>query len=240
MVHLLDKYPDYLQFFKDSLKQGRTVLLDNSLFELEKQFNIESFASWIEALLPTEYIIPDKLDDMPATLMTAELWNKQFSHLPGKKIGVVQGRTKEELIQCYIELEPMVDKIAISFNCQPYLAMSEHPSKWVRFMLGRIEYLSTLRGKGIINKSKPHHLLGASHPMEFSFYGKEFHWIESLDTSSPIMLGYAEHTYNEFFIGDWEKPKTKMVEIFEKGISPTQLSIMQHNIIDFRRFVNAA
>ncbi len=34
LVHLFEKHPSYYQFFEDSLRQGRTVLLDNSIFEL--------------------------------------------------------------------------------------------------------------------------------------------------------------------------------------------------------------
>ena len=31
LVHLFEKYPEYYQFFEDSLDKNRTVILDNSL-----------------------------------------------------------------------------------------------------------------------------------------------------------------------------------------------------------------
>jgi len=34
LVHLFDKDPKYLKFYKDCVAQGRHVLLDNSIFEL--------------------------------------------------------------------------------------------------------------------------------------------------------------------------------------------------------------
>ena len=32
LVHLFDEDPEYLEFYKNSLKNGRHVLLDNSIF----------------------------------------------------------------------------------------------------------------------------------------------------------------------------------------------------------------
>lgn len=236
LVHLLDQYPKYLDFFVKSLEMGRTVLLDNSLFELGQQFDIDVFARWIDVLRPTEYIIPDKFDDMTTTLVAAEIWNKQYAALPGKKIGVVQGATKAQIIQCYTELEPMVDKIAINFHSVPYLSMVSHPNKWIRLMMGRIEFLSTLLSMGILNKKKPHHLLGSTHPIEFSFYGDGFDWIESLDTSSPIMLGIEGGIYGEK-IGHWQKIKTKMVDVLDIELSAIQKIHIERNILQFRKMV---
>lgn len=237
LVHLLDKHLQYRKFFVDSVNMGRTVLLDNSLYELGQQFDIDVFANWIRVLQPTEYIIPDKFDDMHATLNAVDVWKRKYDNLPGKKIGVVQGDSEEELIRCYMELEPLVDKIAFTFMNRPYQQMIHHPNKWVRFMLGRIQYLSTLLKLGIINKDKPHHLLGVAHPQEFLFYGKEFDWIESLDTSSPIVLGIDGYTYDSFFMGDWDKPKTKIADIMEKYIFDDQKERIYKNIEQFRKMI---
>ena len=38
LVHLFETHPEYYQFFKDSIKLGRQVLLDNSIFELGESF----------------------------------------------------------------------------------------------------------------------------------------------------------------------------------------------------------
>ena len=115
LVHLFETEPTYLQFFKDSLAQGRTVLLDNSIFELGTAFNPGEYAYWIEELKPTEYIIPDVLESTLGTMDHALDWKEKYSDLPGKTIGVVQGKSYADLVQCYDYLDNVigVDKIAI-------------------------------------------------------------------------------------------------------------------------------
>jgi len=50
-------------------------------------------------------------------------------------------------------------------------------------MLGRVKLLGDLLRDGVINKDKPHHLLGCGLPQEFSFYKhSDYDWIYSLDT----------------------------------------------------------
>ena len=118
LVHLFDEDPEYLAFYKKCVKQGRHVLLDNSIFELGEAYNNDKFAKWVEILKPTEYIVPDALEDMQKTIDQMEDWNRTYRKLPGKKIGVVQGKTPEELMECYVYMNTHADcdKIAISFD----------------------------------------------------------------------------------------------------------------------------
>jgi len=46
LVHLFETHPEYYKFFKNSIKMGREVLLDNSIFELGESFNPEKFAKY--------------------------------------------------------------------------------------------------------------------------------------------------------------------------------------------------
>ena len=118
LVHLFDKDPKYLEFYKDCVEKGRHVLLDNSIFELGKAYSNESFAKWVEILKPTEYIVPDALEDAEKTMNQMEDWNRQYRKMPGKRIGVVQGKTLDEIIGCYQYLDEHADcdKIAFSFD----------------------------------------------------------------------------------------------------------------------------
>ena len=101
LVHLFDKDPEYLNFYKECVKQGRHVLLDNSIFELGTAYDNKSFAKWVEELAPTEYIVPDALEDIKKTMQQMDEWNRNYRDVPGRKIGVIQGKTPEELIDCY-------------------------------------------------------------------------------------------------------------------------------------------
>ena len=86
LVHLFDQYPEYLEFYKTSLKQGRMVYLDNSVFELEKMFDHFAFAKRCAELASINsdnfyYIIPDALEDKDATCNSFEEFTKTYNEV---------------------------------------------------------------------------------------------------------------------------------------------------------------
>ena len=102
LVHLLEEDEEYLDQFKEAVKKGREVILDNSIFELEEAFDADKFANWINELRPTWYIVPDALEDTKKTMSQMASWNMHYSKsVYGKKIGVVQGKTYKQIVACY-------------------------------------------------------------------------------------------------------------------------------------------
>ena len=127
-------------------------------------------------------------------------WNTQYSSLPGKKIGVVQGKTYNQIKSCYEYMDKVadVDMIAISFDYSYYTVSVPHANKYVSWMLGRVKLIGDLLKDGIINKEKPHHLLGCGLPQEFSFYKHaDYNFIYSLDTSNPVVHGIKGIEYKD-------------------------------------------
>jgi nitrate reductase NapAB chaperone NapD len=239
LVHLFETEPTYLQFFKDSLAQGRHVLLDNSIFELGTTFDPDKYAYWIKELKPTEYIIPDVLEDTLSTMDHALDWKEKYSDLPGKTIGVVQGKSYEHLVQCYDYLDNIigVDKIAISFDYSYYLEVCPHPNKWMGYALGRVQTLTRLLNDGVINTEKPHHLLGCALPIEFMFYRKGFEWLESLDTSNPIVHALLDFGYEPGGLD--AKKSIKLIELLNTPEpSVATMHTIRHNIQYFRSYVH--
>lgn len=248
LVHLFEQYPEYFKFFQDELQRGRKVILDNSIFELGKAFDIDRYAYWIKMLKPTEYILPDALENTGETIALAHEFRKKWGDLPGKTIGVVQGKTYEEIVTCYrvLDEEIDVDKIAISFDYSYYLqSLNKHLTgvlssqhQLYAWMLGRIALLERLLSDGVINPTKPHHLLGASLSIEFSHYQDrdKWHWIESLDTSNPVVLGYDRVAYDKWG-GVSGKPETRLFKIIDSRVTQEQWKQMKRNIYNFRRVV---
>ena len=235
--HLFDKDPEYLKFYKDCVAQGRRVLLDNSIFELGEAYDNELFAKWVEELKPTEYIVPDALEDADKTMYQMDQWNRNYRELPGKKIGVVQGKTPEEIMQCYTFMDKQadVDKIAISFDYSLYEEIVPHENKYISWMLGRATMLSNMLAAGVINIKKPHHLLGCGLPQEFALY-RSYKWIESIDTSNPIVHGIKGIKYE--YGGLQNKESIKLVDLLDVKINNEQLYDINHNISYFRKYVN--
>ena len=239
LVHLFEQDEIYLNQFKDAVRKGREVILDNSIFELEEAFDADKFAYWVKELRPTWYIIPDALEDAEKTMQQAADWSKKHSDVPGKSIGVVQGKSYREIKDCYKAMDEIanVDRIAISFDYSYYTESSPHANKYVSWMLGRVKLLGDLLRDGVINKDKPHHLLGCGLPQEFSFYKhSDYDWIYSLDTSNPVVHGIKGITYGAD--GLWSKERQKLHELINSEISTEQLGTIKNNIQKFKWFTN--
>lgn len=238
LVHLFETNKKYYSFFEESLQMGRRVILDNSIFELGKAFDPDKFTYWINLLRPTEYIIPDVLDSTRETLRSVDNWLYNYRGVPGKKIGVVQGSSYEELKECYRGLSSSVDKIAFSFNSIYY--QREYPDLDIisANVLGRFRLIKSLLDEGVINILKPHHLLGCSSRIEFLYYrsSEEFDFIKTLDTSNPVTFGIEEREYSH---SNWYyKPQDKLVDHLSDYLSGSQEEIIFRNIIEFRSIVN--
>ena len=211
-----------------------------SIFELEEAFEADRFAMWVERLKPTWYIVPDALEDAEKTMQQAADWFKKYGNIvPGKSIGVVQGKTYEEIRDCYRAMDEIakVDMIAISFDYSYYTKSVPHPNKYVSWMLGRVKLLGDLLKDGIINKNKPHHLLGCGLPQEFSFYRHaDYNFIYSLDTSNPVVHGIKQIEYQPE--GLWSKESQKLHELIDYPLEKLDLNLILDNIDKFRGFVS--
>lgn len=240
LVHLMEQEPEYRDFFINSSKSGRRILLDTSIFELGEAFDLDKYVYWINELKPREYILPDVLEDYQKTTTNSRNFIQKFPDLKGKRIGVVQGKTYAELSNCYEYLDQVlkVDKIAISFDYSLYKQIFPHPNKWVSFMMGRVLVINKLVNDGIINLGKPHHLLGCSNPLEFSFYkDPTYNFIESIDTSSPIVHGLHKVRYEEK-LGDWVKETTKLADLIKADPDVEQMAAINYNIHKFKKYVS--
>lgn len=237
LVHLFEEIPEYYEFFKQSVAMGRHVLLDNSIFELGHAFDSDKFAHYIKELRPTEYIIPDVLENTLGTMDSGLDFVEKYPDLPGRKIAVVQGKSYEELVMCYQYHDKTlnVDKLAISFDYSYYLKEVPHPNKWMGYTLGRVNTLTRLLNDGIINKDKPHHLLGCALPIEFMFYRCNFDWIETIDTSSPIVHGLLNIGYEPG--GIVNKQSIKLVDLIHSVPTDEQMEKINHNLGRFRSYV---
>ena len=240
LVHLLEENSRYRDVFENAIKKGREVILDNSIFELEEAFEAERFAMWVQRLKPEWYIIPDALEDTSKTMIQAYDWHMNYrKNLPGKAIGVVQGKTYDDIVECYMYMDNSIDAdmIAISFDYSYYRQSCPHPNKYVSWMLGRVKLLGDLMRDGVINKDKPHHLLGCGLPQEFSFYKhNDYNFIYSLDTSNPVVHGLKEIEYGED--GLWSKESQKLHELINVDIEDINLEKVTNNINKFKWLTN--
>lgn len=238
LVHLLEENSTYRELFTGACRE-REVILDNSIFELGEAFDMHKFHKWAYELKPTWYIIPDALEDTEKTLLNARTWNSVYKEAtPGKTIGVVQGKDYYEIVNCYTELDRdvNVDMIAISFDYSYYEQLVPHPNKLVSWMLGRITLLGLLEKDSIINKSKPHHLLGTSLPVEGKYY-RQYPWIYSVDTSNPVVAAILDIPYEQNY-GLYHKESQKLFELITHPAEKVDLGLLHYNLSEFRKYWN--
>ena len=238
LVHLFKEDPEYYQLFKDAVAAGREVILDNSIFELGVSFDPEEFAKYILELKPTYYIIPDVLEDSTATRTQAHEWMKSYKDLPGKTLGVIQGKTYEDICDCYRYMENIakVDKIAISFDYSYYEKSFPHTNKLVSWSMGRVKLIGDMVRDGIITGKTKIHLLGIGLPIEGRFYG-EYDFIDSIDTSNPVVAGIKHLPYMKN-IGLLTKPSQKLFELINLPKSEISIDTVRWNIFEFNNYWN--
>ena len=244
LVHLFEKYPEYYNFFKVSLTLGREVLLDNSIFELGKAFDSKKFAEYAEELKPTYYVVPDVLEDSQATISSFHKFCLNYPDLPGLKIGVVQGTTYQEIVDCYKYMNENADYIAISFDYSWYQGVASLVSgsrySYKQQILhrqykGRRRLIKMLTEDGVWNYNKPHHLLGCSLACEF----KDYKWIKgirSLDTSNPVVAGIVGERYLKG-IGLVDKPSVLLADLIKVEATAEQRADILYNTSEFKKLL---
>ena len=214
LVHLFETHPKYYQFFKDSIKLGRQVLLDNSIFELGESFDPEKFAKYAKELKPSFYIVPDVLEDGYATIKSFIEFTNKYPDLPGLKIGAVQGKTYDEIVDCYKYMSDFADYIAISFDFSYYIITGTGKTKLERWCDGRRRLIAQLKSDGIWNKS-----------------------IRSVDTSNPVVAGIKELRYNGD-LGLTEKPSIMLADLIDHEVTDTEQENINYNVNQFKSIIS--
>ena len=227
--HLLGKDKEYSEFYKYQFKNSAFGILDNACFELGKSIDSKELAELIEEYTPSHYILPDKLHDQKETLEMGEeflsLYNRNLDSAP---IGVVQGKSFNELIQCIQwYLDHHVRFIAIPFDPLPD---SEFGITRYFFFKEIFDYYVKK------NVGVKWHFLGCQNPSEFQLYSPEMkEFIYSVDTSSPIITGWNGIKYGEFGYSK-PKPKEKLADSLDIKLSYDQIQDIIYNVKKFKQY----
>lgn len=239
LVHLFETHPEYYRHFYNARHvYDRDVLLDNSIFELGTAFDATRYVYWIEQLQPNFYVLPDVLEDGYNTIENFARFHGEYKHLPGMKIGTVQGKTYDELVNCYKFMSENADMIAISFDLSYYQITGIGSTHLQRQMNGRIKFVEDLMNNGAWNHYKPHHLLGCSLAKEFNWYATRGPSnIYSCDTSNPVVAGIKGLKYNSQF-GLEVKPSQKLIEFIDHKVGSDEWDIIEYNINSFKKILN--
>jgi hypothetical protein len=237
LPHLLDESKEYKQYFVRSKEMHRYIIMDNSLHELGKPYDSNRLWHWMNYFKPNEFIVPDYWQDKTATLVAAKSWLQRKYPKETTPVAVVQASNKPEAWECYNILKTQgYKKIAFSYGADWYYdeGLSTTPdknNKWVTKAHGRYNIIKDFYEKGLIRKFDRIHLLGCNIPQEFSWY-KDMPFIESVDTSNPVIHGLAGVKYKDYGLD--EKLPHK-VDKFEGDSENWETAL--YNVEKFREFI---
>ena len=234
LPHLLDENEEYRNFFYKSKEMGRYIIMDNSLHELGEAYDTARLTHWIKELKPDEFIVPDVWEDKTASCVNAKQWARTEFPKGVLKVAVVQAKDSHEALLCTKAYKDLgYEKIAYSYGASYYNNVCPHPNKDLGKAIGRYMTLNWLYEERILSQFDRVHLLGTSSPIEFGLY-KNLPFIESIDTSNPIMAGIDKNTYSD--LGLTKKPVANMnkYQDISEDMIEENLDYIEHNIEKFR------
>jgi hypothetical protein len=233
LPHLMDENEEYRNFFYESKKMGRYIVMDNSLHELGEAYNTARLLLWIDEIKPQEFIVPDVWEDYAASIRNAKQWAKVELPEGVTKVAVVQAKSIYEAglcVQAYRDLG--YKKIAFSYGAEYYHELCPHPNKDLGKAIGRYMVLSTFQNNKTLLPNDRVHLLGTASPIEFGMY-KNMPFVESIDTSNPIMAAIDAMVYTK--MGLDRKPMANMNNFQDIDIDEINLGSINYNVEMFRK-----
>ncbi len=235
LPHLLDIDEEYKQYFYNAKKEGRYIIMDNSLHELGEAYNFNRLKFWVNELEPDEFIVPDVWMKCAETAAQAKYW-LQFKYPKKTKLtAVIQGENKNQAYLCANLLANLgYKKLCISYGATWYNDFFPHTNADMGKALGRVRFV-----QGLLNlkelKDIKFHLLGCSIPQEFGWYDDNSR-IESIDTSNPVMAALDGIRYSSNGLN--YKPKANMNDYFGIDFKDVDYSNIVHNTTVFREINN--
>ena len=233
LPHLLESNEEYRNHFLKCKEMGVEIYLDNSLHELGYAMDADTLLKWVNILEPSNFFIPDVWEDYAASIRNAKQWATVEMPTNTTKVAVVQAKstyTAGLCVQAYRDLG--YKKIAFSYGAEYYHEMCPHPNKDLGKAIGRFMVLSTFQNNKTLLPNDRVHLLGTASPIEFGMY-KNMPFIESIDTSNPIMAAIGEMPYTK--MGLYMKPIANMNKYQDISKEFVNEDIVEYNVEMFRK-----
>lgn len=248
LFHLYCEYDWYKEYYLN-LRQtnpDRIMIFDNSAYEFYikgEKLDLDKYFNAINELNPNYYILPDSLMNRDETLKNAFDFFNKYNNLilKSQPIGVIQGRSTSELLNCYNKfIFKGISNIAIPFHLDLFKNSIPLADTYQRFLnkfgklnedhyyaMGRIDWIRQYIH--LFKNCQYIHLLGSHNPYEVDFY-HNFN-ISSIDTGYPVkcaMEGYE--LFNEP-----NKPNIIIDEFLTDPLKDEQKSLIVSNINSFKK-----
>lgn len=235
LPHLMEEDDEYRAHFAKCKSEGIEIYLDNSIYELGESMSDDILLKWLDALQPSTFFVPDVWENSQKTIENAAKWMRKYSHnYPNTTFtAVVQASDFMDAIDCYEKfIELGYKKIAFSFNANWYPTMFPHPDQQISKELGRLATITTMYEMTVIKANHRIHLLGSANPSVFTYY-KNLPFIESIDTSNPVMAAIDKTQYPVTL--NISKPVACLNTRFDIPLEHIDMWLIDHNVEQFKQ-----
>lgn len=238
LAQLYKKHSHYRDFFKEQVRLGRWVTLDNGAGDHDIVTPHELFEIMLD-LQPSEVIPPDFLFNGIKTIRELELFYTAMKlSADADKIENVQilacpqGRNKDEwmFVYEYMLQHPGVTTIGLSKIAVPKAFKDVIGDKMIKE--ARQQCIYELGEANLLKK--PLHFLGMGDPTEFMSY-RQLPIARSTDSCNTIWSGMCQIEFNK---GNFERIPTPK-DYFDRGMTGSDIKRAEENIIWFRKMLNS-
>lgn len=179
LAHEVEQAPDeYAELFKDRPEE-HIILMDNGTVELGAPVSPNVMEDAVRAVAPNVIILPDVIGDMEATIKIVKKFAKQYKELRDtyncELMGVIQGKTQTQLIEC-------ADEIDKATKCDAFGI-----PRWITKEMG--SRMGITMNIQFAFTSKQIHLLGFSNNLIDDISCARIPGIRGIDSSLPVVLG---------------------------------------------------
>jgi hypothetical protein len=235
LVHLLEENKDYRNHFLWCYNNNVEIYLDNSAHELGQPVDDSLLIKWIKILEPSNVFVPDFIENKKRTIVEAKKWSQIEVPKNTTKVAIIQADSLQgaiESTQIYIDLG--YKKIAFPYASSYYRQLVTTNNKNLGLALGRVKVIENIIKSKILNNNHKIHLLGTACPIEFNILKNNI-YIESIDTSNPIMMSLENRKVIESAV--YDKPKININNSFYIDKTKINLDLLQENINTFKNFL---
>lgn len=188
LVHRYIENNDYKDYFIRARDKGRTIILDNSLFEIGLSFSGDEYASVIKELRPTYYLLPDTFNNYEGNIKSQMEFYEKYNNLPSIPIAALHGVNAEEILNAFDHFDKWLPKeavFALPFGSKAFERDNGISYLPLRMAINRQSFLKTFADK---LSTRKFHLLGCKSLAEYDYMGNDFDksFIISTDSSLPV------------------------------------------------------
>ncbi len=233
LAHLLDD-KEYVDFYKEKIKRGDTVILDNSAFEFKRALSAEEIFGFIErsGIEPTYVVAPDyPYEDWKVTWDSTLAFIEEVKGKPYKVMAVPQSREGDWTgwLRGYqlMANNPDIAVIGMSIIGIPNAFCKLTGTDDIAF--NRIYATNYLLDTGLAATDKWHHYLGLGGGPREIVIQRQLGLMDSNDSSSPFWHGYLGIDLDDSIWGlkDGKSP----IEVdFHAPYEMSRLGTIQSNI----------